>query len=54
MASNEVSKFNTANEAYEAARKGGVKGPALATLKAQRDAAKAECPRGSTGWGLLG
>lgn len=54
MASNQVMAFRSARDAYDNARRSGIKGPELAQLKAKMDAAKAACPRGSTGAGILG
>ena len=54
MASNQVEAFRRARDAYDNARRSGASGKELNKLKAERDAAEANCPRGSTGWGILG
>ena len=54
MASNQVEEFRRARDAYDNARKNGVKGRDLDTLKAKKDAAEARCPRGSTSSGIFG
>lgn len=46
MASNQVEAFRRARDSYEQARKNGVKGQVLATLKADMDAKKAATPGG--------
>jgi hypothetical protein len=54
LASNDVLRFREKRDAYNDAKRNGVKGETLAKLKASMDAAKAVCPPGSTDAGIFG
>lgn len=51
MASNEVQEFREKRDAYESAKRAGVKGNDLGKLKAAADAAKSKTPGGKGGGG---